>query len=130
MKKVLLTFSLGIISILVIVFVFAFFNKVYYPSLPIENMSKKEVIEKINDSDQQIVKLTDENSREWYITSERNQSKVDEIVKEMVSLNGWTFEQKEGSGLIFEKQEEKLIVTTQMWTGNYVLIEIPSNFND
>ncbi len=128
MKKVLVTFTLGTVSIFVIAFVF--YNKLYYPSLPIENMSKKEVVEKINNSDKQMVKLTNENSREWYITSERNQSEVDEIIKEMVSQNGWTFVQNEGSGLFFEKQGEKLIITTQKWTGNYLLIKIPSNFHD
>ncbi|MFJ7730316.1 hypothetical protein ACIQXF_00345 [Lysinibacillus sp. NPDC097231] len=128
MKKVLVTFTLGTISILVIAFVFH--HKLYYPSLPIENISKKEVVEKINNSDKQIVKLTNENSREWYITSERNQSEVDEIIKKMVSQNGWTFVQKEGSGLFFEKQGEQLIITTQKWTGNYLLIKIPSNFHE
>lgn len=109
MKKVLLAIGLTIIFVVV----FVFYNKLYYPLLPIENMSKKEVIEKLNESDKQIVKLSNENGQEWYIVSERNTSVADEIIKEMVSQNDWVFKQKDGSGLFFEKQGETLIVSTQ-----------------
>lgn len=123
MKKVLLVIGL----IFVIVGTFVFYNKLYYPPLPIESMSKKEVIDKLTDSDEKMVKLTNENGQEWYIISERNTSVADEIIKETVSQNGWIFKQKDGSGLFFEKQNEILIITTQKWTGNYVLVNIPTN---
>lgn len=126
MKKVILT--IGIIIFLVGVFVF--YNKLYLPSLPIENISKKEVIEKINDSEKQLVKLSNENGQEWYVIKERDTSVADEIIKEMLDQNGWTFIQKDGNGLFFERHGENLIVATQKWTRDYLLVKIPVNFNE
>ncbi|MEQ6353090.1 hypothetical protein ABNX05_00490 [Lysinibacillus sp. M3] len=126
MKKVLLT--IGIIIFLVGAFVF--YNKLYLPPLPIENISKKTVIEKIKDSNIQMVKLSNENGQEWYVVKERDTSVADEMIREMLDQNGWTFKQKEGNGLFFERHGENLIVSTQMWTGDYVLVKIPANFNE
>lgn len=129
MKKVLVTFTLGIISIFVIVFVFVFYNKLYYPPLPIENMSKKEVVEKINDSNTQMIKLTNENNKGWYLIKERNGSIADTLIVEMMSQNDWVFKEKDGAGLFFEKNGEILIIVKKQWTGDFKLVEIPINFD-
>ena len=97
MKKILITIAL----IVVLVGAFVFYNKLYYPPLPIETISKKEVIGKLSHSDQKIIKLTSEKGKEWYIVNERNQSNVDEIIKEMMNEKDWVFKEKEGSGLFF-----------------------------
>ena len=125
MKKLLIL----IVVILLIYGVFVFYNKHYYPPLPIDNLSKKDVIDKLNDSDEQSVYLSKENNYEWYLINERNMASADEIIKELISKNGWVFKQKDGGGLFFEKQGNRLIVTTQKWTGDYVLLQIPTTFN-
>ena len=126
MKKILITIAL----IVLLVGAFVFYNKLYYPPLPIETVSKKEVIEKLNHSDQKLIKLTSEKGEEWYIVNERNQSNVDEIIIEMMNEKDWVFKEKEGSGLFFEKQGEELIVTTEKWTSNYSLVDIPMKFDE
>jgi len=126
MKKILITIAL----IVLLVGAFVFYNKLYYPPLPIETISKKEVIEKLNHSEQKITKLTSEKGKEWYIVNERNQSNVDEIIKEMMNEKDWVFKEKEGSGLFFEKQGEDLIITTEKWTSNYSLVDIPMKFDE
>lgn len=126
MKKILIPIAL----IVVFIGAFVFYNKLYYPSLPFETISKKEVMEKINHSDKDIVKLTSEKGKVWYIVNERDQSSVDEIIKEMMNEKDWGFKEKDGSGLFFEKQEEGLIVTTQKWTGNYSLVQIPMKYDE
>ena len=126
MKRVLITFGL----IVVLAGAFVFYNKLYYPSLPIETISKKEVIEKLNKSDEKIIKLTSENGKEWYIVNEQNQSIVDEIIIDMLIPKEWVFKRKDGSGLFFEKQGEDLIITTQKWTGDYSLVDIPMKFDE
>jgi len=126
MKKTLITIAL----IVVLVGAFVFYNKLYYPSLPIETISKKEVIKKLNNSDEIIIKLAEEDGKEWYIVNERNQSNVDEIIKDIMNEKDWVFKEKDGSGLFFEKQGEDLIITTQKWTGNYSLVDIPLKFNE
>ena len=123
MKKV--GFILGIVIVIIAVFIFV--NKLYYPSLPIENLSANEAIDKLKESDSKIAEIAVEGDSIWYITSSENKgiSIADENIKQMVVSNGWEFKQKDGSGLFFEKDGEKLIATTQIWTKNYVLVKIP-----
>lgn len=130
MKRVLVTFTLGIISIFVIVFVFVFYNKLYYPPLPIENMSKKEVVEKINDSNTQMIKSTNENDKVWYLIKERDGSVADAMIVEMLNQYDWVFKEKDGAGLFFEKNGETLIITKKQWTGDYKLVDIPIHFGE
>lgn len=126
MKRLLITFGLMV----VLAGAFVFYNKLYYPPLPIENISKKEVIEKLSKSDEKIIKLTSENGKIWYIVNEQNQSIVDETIIDMLSQKEWVFKRKDGSGLFFEKQGEDLIITTQKWTGDYSLVDIPMKFDE
>ncbi|WP_391205762.1 hypothetical protein [Psychrobacillus sp. L4] len=126
MKKV--GFILGIVIVIIAVFIFV--NKSYYPSLPIENLSAKEVIEKLEESDSKVVEIAFEDEMIWYITRTENEGILvaDEYIKKMISSNGWEFKEKDGAGLFFEKDGESLIATTQMWTKNYVLVKIQSKF--
>lgn len=117
---------LGIAALSVVLFMFV--NKLYYPSLPIENLSAKEQINKLRNSDEKIVEFAKDDDYIWYIT--RSQSEIDENIKQMIGSNGWEFTEKEGSGLFFEKENEKLIVTTQMWTKKYVLIQVQNKFKE
>lgn len=126
MKKILITIAI----ILVFVGAFGFYNKLYYPSLPIETISKKEVIHKLNHSDKKIIQLTSEKGKVWYIVNDGNQSNVNELIKEMMSEKDWIFKEQDGSGLFFEKQGEDLIITTQKWTSNYSLVNIPLKFDE
>jgi len=57
-------------------------------------------------------------------------SAAGEMIKEMLDQNGWTFKQQDCNGLFFERHGERLVVSTQMWTGNYVLEKIPANFKE
>lgn len=125
MQKIVI--AIGLIAILIGAFVF--YNKLYFPPLPIETISKKEVIEKLNNSDEKIIKLTVENEKEWYIADERKQSNVGDIIIEMMRQKDWVFQEKDGSGLFFDKQGKRLIVTTQKWTGSYSLVAIPLHYD-
>ena len=126
MKK----WGLAIGIVILVVGLVMFYNKLYYPALPIESISKKEVIEKLGDSNKPIVKLAEQNNFEWYIIDERNTTIANEIIKEYVSQYGWTFQRIEGSGIFFEKQGENLPVSTEKWTSRYILVQIPTKFND
>ncbi|WP_226087599.1 hypothetical protein [Mesobacillus sp. S13] len=53
---------------------------------------------------------------------------ADENIKQMIGSSGWEFKEKDGAGLFFEKDGRRLIATTQMWTGKYVLVKIPGDF--
>lgn len=108
---------------------FIFINKLYYPSLPLDNISAKEVIHKLKESDSKIAEIAVEGDSIWYITSsEQDISIADTNIKQMIGSNGWEFKEKDGAGLFFEKDGIRLIVTTQMWTKNYVLVKVPNDF--
>lgn len=121
-----------ILSILFIAIIamFVLINKLYYPSLPIDDISAKETINKLKESASKVAEIAVEGDSIWYITSSENKgtSIADENIKQIILSNGWEFIQKDGSGLFFEKGGERLIATRQMWTKNYVLIKVPSNF--
>jgi hypothetical protein len=113
-----------------VIAVFVFTNKLHYPSLPIDDTSSKEAIDILKESESKIAEIAVEGDSIWYITSSGNKgiSIADEKVKQMIGSNGWEFKEKDGAGLFFEKDGRTLIATTQMWTENYVLVKIPSNF--
>lgn len=125
MKKWLL-----IIGVLIGILGFvAFDSKFYYPELPIESVGKKEVLESLNDTPEDIVKIAEENGYEWYITP-MGKGKVYDNLMNLISMNGWHFKQQEGSGYFFEKDDNTLIATTEMWTGDYVIVKIPKDWKE
>ena len=122
--------KLGLISSLLVmaIVVFMYVNKTFYPPLPIENVSAKEVLKKLHTSNEQIIEIAIDEQATWYMTknSEGGIKTVDENVKKIIVERDWNFKEKQGAGLIFEKNSEELIITTQMWTKKYVLIRIPN----
>lgn len=126
MKKVVFIF--GIVIAIIVVFIFV--KKSYYPPHPIDNLSAKEVIGKLEGSDNKVVEIAVEDDTIWYITRTGNEgiSTADENIKQMISSNGWEFKEKDGSGLFFEKDGERLIATTQMWSKKYVLVKVQSKY--
>lgn len=89
MKKV--GFILSIVIVVIASFIFV--NKLYYPALPIENLSAKDAINKLKESASKIVEIAVEGDSIWYITSSENRgiSIADENIKKMVVSNGWEF---------------------------------------
>ncbi|QFT87588.1 hypothetical protein FIU87_02900 [Bacillus sp. THAF10] len=66
MKKWLVIIIIGLI--IVTLGVLAFNSKFYYPELPVESVSKKEVLQSIENATEPIVKIANEKSYEWFIT--------------------------------------------------------------
>ncbi|WP_453996096.1 hypothetical protein [Bacillus nitroreducens] len=123
---------ISLFILLVIFAVFIFVNKSYYPPLPIENVTAKEVIEKMKETDRKVVEITVEDDAIWYITRTENEgiSIADENIKQMIGREGWNFKEKDGAGLFFDKDGERLIATTQMWSKYYVLVKVQSKFKN
>lgn len=120
LKKVL-------ISILFLTFILLgvlFYFKSYYPDLPIDTVSKREAIDKVNNANQPIVRLTEENGNEYYI-SKMQQGKAYDHLKQMMSDRGFVFKEQMGAGYIFQKESVEVIVEGQMWSGKYVIFQVP-----
>ncbi|MFS0727667.1 hypothetical protein [Paenibacillus sp. 1P07SE] len=51
-----------------------------------------------------------------------------QVMKQRMSEEQWTFVEQMGSGYVFmHKEHTQRIVTSQMWTGKYVLYQIPKS---
>ncbi|WP_342546747.1 hypothetical protein [Lysinibacillus sp. FSL K6-4013] len=122
MKKI----GLLLVALFVVIGVLIDSNKLLYPPLPIDSLTPKEAIQKLNASPVDLVALSNDKNTTWYLTaiSARGIQKVDEDIQQMMANEGWAFLEKEGSGLFFEKNGERSIVTTEMWTKQYVLVQI------
>jgi hypothetical protein len=101
-----------------------YFKKIYFPPLPITSVSKSEVINKINKSNGNIVKITEEGSYQWYI-SEMRQGKAYENLKILMEGKGWFFKEQLGSGFVFQSKQGEIIVLSEMWTKKYVIFHFP-----
>ncbi|NRS20451.1 hypothetical protein HP398_28970 [Brevibacillus sp. HB1.4B] len=119
-KVLFLLFFLGFCFIMI-----AYVSLIWYPALPFDSKSKREVTELLGENTGTIVKLTTEENVDWY-GPQANQASAAEAMIRAVTEKGWTFIQQEGAGYFFERRKEKLIITSQMWTGNYVLFRIPA----
>lgn len=126
MKKwiVINTFFISVVCIVV----FIFLNKLHYPSFPIKSITSKEVIQKMDMSNQKMVEISKDSDVIWYIT--KNSENVNETIERFISENGWEFLEREGNSLFFEKENETLVVSTQMWTKKYRLVKIPSHYKN
>ncbi|KAB2335598.1 hypothetical protein [Bacillus mesophilum] len=118
MKKwLIITGAIGIILLII-----AINSKFYYPALPIDTMSKKEVIDSLQFKD--MIKIGTDLENEWYMTK-MDQRMAKNKIKDMIQEEEWKFRNYDGNGLFFEKKNQTLIASTQMWTGNYVLVNVP-----
>nr|WP_082892118.1 hypothetical protein [Sutcliffiella horikoshii] len=119
---------LAIITLIAIILgILAYNSRFYYASLPMESVSKKEVLQSIDESSEPIVKIANEDGYDWFITR-MEQGKGAENMKQLLKEQGWEFEYQEGGGYFFKKSDQSLIVTTQMWTGEYVLVKVPEGW--
>ncbi|WP_284035708.1 hypothetical protein [Neobacillus sp. 114] len=101
-----------------------YLKDVYYPSLPIDSVSKSEVINKVHKSDGNIVKIAEEDSYQWYI-SEMKQGKAYENLKSFMEEKGWFFKEQLGSGFVFQNEQGEIIVSSEMWTRKFVIFHFP-----
>lgn len=122
---------IGLLTIILIVGCYVYVYKLFYPAHPIESLSTKEILTTLNNSNEEIVELVEENNVIWFIAKNNGNNgilDVNEKIKNMVNKKGWSFQEIIGSGIFFEKEGVQLIVSTQMWTSNYVLIQIPTHY--
>lgn len=113
-------------TIIVILFgvLMIYLKDIYYPALPIDSVSKSEVINKVNKSNGNIVKITVEDSYQWYI-SEMKQGRAYENLKRLMKDKGWFFKEQLGPGFVFQNEQGEIMVSSEMWTRKYVIFHFP-----
>ncbi|WP_199622689.1 hypothetical protein [Paenibacillus alkalitolerans] len=117
------------VSVLVAFILLSFWfysNKAYYPTLPFEGVSKKEVVKKLGSSNNELVELAKVDGFYWLGFRGNQQEGRNNVIKAMED-RGLVYESYDGAGLFFKnKNNERIIVTGKMWTGDYVLYKIPA----
>ena len=113
----------SILVVFILVSVWFYSSKTYYPALPFDGGSKKEVFEKLDKSTNELVELAKADGFYWLGFRGNQQAGRDKLIKEMES-RGLKYDFYEGAGIFFEN-DERIIITGTMWTGNYVLYKIP-----
>lgn len=101
-----------------------FMSKAYYPQLPMEGISKREVFTLLRQSENELVPLIKNDNTLWY-GYKGNQQDASNAMRHRMLEAEWTFVDQMGSGYFFtNKDNDKRTVTSQMWTGSYVLYQI------
>lgn len=115
-------FLMGIIA--VIFGLGAYYYKILYPPLPIQSITQKEALAIVKEESDNLIKMTEEDGFEWYI-SELGKNEVIHEVKKLLGKYGCEFQKKNDSELFFKKGEKPLIITIEPWSKNYVLAKVP-----
>jgi len=96
----------------------------FYADLPFHSLSKQTVILLLKRSDEQINKLALDENFVWYGTKADQGKEIERLVSGM-KKDGWSFLHQEGSGYFFEQDTEKVVITSETWSNQYVLFKIP-----
>ncbi|WP_028594003.1 hypothetical protein [Paenibacillus assamensis] len=78
-------------------------------------------IVKLNFINEEIVQFSEQ--PEKYVMKIDNN---EEIFKKYMREKGWVYQDKLGAGLIFEKNKEKITITSRMYSKEYIIYSIPS----
>lgn len=118
---------IGVVLIgIVLLAIIIYFNQLRYPALPADvESTPKEAVQKLNESDQPLVEISKDNEATWYIMKNED---VNKQIQDLISSKGWIFKNIDGNSLFFEKDDDELIVSTEMWTKKYRLVKVPANF--
>ena len=69
--------------------------------------------------------FSESNDRNRYVSTNTGDSRY-HVIKEFMKEKGWGFKEQMGSGLVFENDEEILVVETKQYSKHYILWNIPS----
>lgn len=114
----------SILVVFTLISVWLYSSKTYYPALPFDGGSKKEVVEKLDKSTNELVELAKVDGFYWLGYRGNQLEGRDNLIKEMEN-RGLKYDFYEGAGIFFEN-DERIIITGTMWTGDYILYKIPA----
>lgn len=122
---------LGCICFILVVVVWSYFNRpaFLYPALPFSQPDKSSVVAKLKQADDEmLIPLTtaDSETRFFWLGAKSAQSGEAKTLKNLLQTNGWSFVEQEGAGYFFEKDKQRIVITSQMWSSDFVLFKVPA----
>ncbi|AIG25227.1 hypothetical protein EGH10_07695 [Brevibacillus laterosporus] len=93
-----------------------------YPPLPIASMPVEQAMAMVKEHPEQLVNIGKEEGYVYYMM-EGTQKEAADKVKQQMAQKGYQFVEKQGAGYFFERNGQKQVITSNMWTGNYVILK-------
>lgn len=81
--KYLIFLTVAILAVFIFIGFWVYSNKAYYPELPFGGGSKKEVVEKLDKSNNELVELSNANGIYWMGFRGNHKEGRDEVIKQM-----------------------------------------------
>lgn len=123
----LIVFVSVLFLILISIMLVLFYNRYYLPPLPFDSLSKKEVYQTARDNEG-LTYLTTNRGHNWYIMRGNAFDGSNELIAQL-KQQGYAFKEQMGAAYLFAPasldESETLIVSSQMWTGKFVLFQLP-----
>lgn len=79
---------------------------------------------KLGFSKQRIIEMKVDQQTRYLTKMDRGEGY--KLIDKQLAEEGWRFKTQEGNGRFYERDGKTLIVTTEMWTGKYILATVPS----
>jgi len=99
-----------------------------YPALPFSHPDKSSVVAKLKQADDEmLVPLSaDSNTSYFWVGAKSSQGSEASRLKLLLQKAGWSFLEQEGAGYFFEKDQKRIVITSQMWSRDFVLYKVSS----
>lgn len=78
-------------------------------------------------SNSEYEKFSESKIRNRYVSANTGKFRTN-VIKEFMKEKGWDFKEQMGSSLVFENDEETLVIETRQYSNHYILWSIPSEF--
>ena len=123
LKKILLTMLLLLILMTGLI-TLRFGSALYQEGNPLTILTSIMGLELSNSDYEQ---FSESKIRKRYVSANTANSGYN-VIKEFMKEKGWDFKEQKGSGLVFENDEETLVIETRQYSKHYILWNIPSEF--
>lgn len=120
MKRILLTLLLLFIVLIGLLF-FRFGTALTQEGNPLPILSSIFVLDF---SDSEYEPFAESEAETRFVSANTGETRYD-VVKDFMNENGWAFTEQIGSGLMFERDAETMIVETRQFTKHYFLWDLP-----
>jgi len=103
-----------------------YMGKYYYPPLPFDGSSKREVVKKLDTSNGEFVLLAEGVKMNWY-GFKGNMHDAGQALQDLMRERNLAFIEQMGAAYLFEDAEgNRIIVESEQWTGRYRMFEVPN----
>lgn len=114
--------KLALLSIIGVILIVLVVIALYINSIGLSNLK---LMYTLKTTDKSIVRMEEDSGGSGYYLTKINPPT--EMIKERMKNGGWTYVEQNGAGYFFEKDNQRVVVTTKIWNRNFVKITVENN---